>query len=915
MSGIKTEELDPPKNFGGSPPFSSLVKNLFRPLTDEFRANCVARRKNPVELRNDIISKFINDWKETIGPDIYPALRLVLPDHDKERPMYGLKEKALAKLFIRVLNIGKDSGDANALMDWKSGRMPSAGVFSDKCYEVLIKRSTHTNYSSLTIDEVNAMLDDLAKESESNTFKEKEAVINKFASVLSPEEMRWLIRIILKYLRIGATERSIFNNFHPDALDLFNVTSDLKHVCWTLYDTNYRLPSEQHQIALMRCFQPQLAAFNKHSAKKIVAVMPPSGFFIEEKMDGERIQIHMDNGRFKFWSRKAKDYTYLYGDSYDAFNGKGFTANLKEVLRPEVRNIILDGEMVGWDTEEQAVVPFGHLKTAAINTKEGGNGTTRAMFLVFDVLYLNDTILVDYSLANRKKALERAVQKQIPGCFAILPYMHGTEPEDIENMFRKVIEEASEGLVIKNPESPYRINERISSWVKLKPDYLEELGEKVDVCVIGGYYGSGRRAGRLSSFLCGLRMGSDKFLSFCKVGGGITATDYAEIRHLTEGKWREVTKKANGRSEIPCDRIDTFSGPDMPDCWIDPSESIVLEVKAAEIIPSRSFKVGFTLRFPRFERIRKDRDWQSSLSVNEFMDLRKEVKQLQTQRELDLESARTKKQITSGKRRKLRLRGDDNVDLDNLRVTSALFGGKKFYIAADIIKPKRMTKGDLEILVKSYGGTITQYSKGENTIIIADRERLPAVRALRKTQIADVVKPEWLFQCIETKTILTFEPGDYLLAREESVAAAAKNVDRFGDSYTRDITSSAQLLEILQSPVLANAESLPLGELKALKYAINDQIADSPVKGLLLANSVLWFEQDIPNSDYLAVLAELLGAQLSDSINSSITHVIIRKSPSKSLRVKLPRARFVRPDWIEDCWTQSVRISEEKFIP
>ena len=35
---------------------------------------------------------------------------------------------------------------------------------------------------------------------------------------------------------------------------------------------------------------------------------------IEEKLDGERIQIHRVRGnQYYFWSRKGKDYTYLYG--------------------------------------------------------------------------------------------------------------------------------------------------------------------------------------------------------------------------------------------------------------------------------------------------------------------------------------------------------------------------------------------------------------------------------------------------------------------------------------------------------------------------------------------------------------------------------------------------------------------------
>jgi DNA ligase-4 len=42
-------------------------------------------------------------------------------------------------------------------------------------------------------------------------------------------------------LRISIREKGVFACFHPDAGDLFNVCSDLKRVCWTLYDPKKRL--------------------------------------------------------------------------------------------------------------------------------------------------------------------------------------------------------------------------------------------------------------------------------------------------------------------------------------------------------------------------------------------------------------------------------------------------------------------------------------------------------------------------------------------------------------------------------------------------------------------------------------------------------------------------------------------------
>lgn len=40
-------------------------------------------------------------------------------------------------------------------------------------------------------------------------------------------------------------------------------------------------------------------------------------FWIEEKLDGERMQLHYENEKFMFWSRRAKEYTHLYGSCWE----------------------------------------------------------------------------------------------------------------------------------------------------------------------------------------------------------------------------------------------------------------------------------------------------------------------------------------------------------------------------------------------------------------------------------------------------------------------------------------------------------------------------------------------------------------------------------------------------------------------
>jgi len=48
----------------------------------------------------------------------------------------------------------------------------------------------------------------------------------------------------------------------------------------------------------------------------------------------------------------------------------------------------------------------------------------------------------------------------------------------------------------------------------------------------------------------------------------------------------------------------------------------VCQIKAAEIVASDQYKTGYTLRFPRVEKIRDDKPWYDCMTVAELDDLR-----------------------------------------------------------------------------------------------------------------------------------------------------------------------------------------------------------------------------------------------------------------------------------------------------
>ena len=212
--------------------------------------------------------------------------------------MYGIKEKALGKFLVKIMKIDKNSEDGFNLLNWKlpgqttASRM--AGDFAGRCFEVLSKRPVLTDVGSMTIGEVNDLLDQLSAASKEEN---QLPIMEHFYRNMNAEELMWLIRAILRQMKVGATERTFFEMWHPDAESLFNVSSSLRRVCWELYDPSVRLESEDRGVTLMQCFQPQLAQFQMYSFQRMVEKMRPTEddptFWIEEKLDGERMQLHM----------------------------------------------------------------------------------------------------------------------------------------------------------------------------------------------------------------------------------------------------------------------------------------------------------------------------------------------------------------------------------------------------------------------------------------------------------------------------------------------------------------------------------------------------------------------------------------------------------------------------------------------
>lgn len=89
--------------------------------------------------------------------------------------------------------------------------------------------------------------------------------------------------------------------------------------------------------------------------------------------------------------------------------------------------------------------------------------------------------------------------------------------QQVVDALNKAIDTRLEGIVVKSPDSVYKPSVRSGSgWFKVKPDYMLGLNDDLDLIIIGGYYGVGRRSGLISHFLLGVAVVNDED----KSGGG-----------------------------------------------------------------------------------------------------------------------------------------------------------------------------------------------------------------------------------------------------------------------------------------------------------------------------------------------------------------------------------------------------------
>ena len=153
--------------------------------------------------------------------------------------------------------------------------------------------------------------------------------------------------------------------------------------------------------------------------------------------------------------------------------------------------------------------------------------------------------------------------------------------DDLDMAFATARAAGNEGLIVKDPASPYTPGRRGGSWLKLKRPLAT-----LDVVVTGVERGHGRRNGVLSDYSFAVRA-SESDPTLLNVGKAYNGLTDAEIEALTT-RFLALTTEQRGRFHLV-------------------RPEVVLEVTFDIVQPSTRHAAGYALRFPRIVRVRDDK--------------------------------------------------------------------------------------------------------------------------------------------------------------------------------------------------------------------------------------------------------------------------------------------------------------------
>jgi DNA ligase-1 len=442
------------------------------------------------------------------------------------------------------------------------------GDGGDVAFEVFCE-AKRQNQPSLTLADTEKLLATLS------STRGKNAKTNLLTNVLTdatPLEAKYLVKLLSGDLRIGLREGLVEDAIARAFKQPLAQVSMANMLRGDIGEAAVRARNGALHDIEMRLFHPlKFMLATPASDLADIARTMPKEFFVEDKFDGIRAQVHAQDGRMAIYSRTLDEISIRFPE-------------LRQPLSELPADVIIDGEIITARGAE--ILPFSDLQKR-LGRKTVGEELLKSapvVFVSWDLLYATGQVLIDEELQARRARLEEILagaRDKERVRLSRTKLFNGVAALDEE--FDAARARGNEGLMIKDPSSSYKPGRRGREWMKLKKALAT-----LDVVVTTVELGHGKRRNVLSDYTFAVRR-SESEPELLNIGKAYSGLTDAEIAEMTEWfRAHTLQEFAHGRVRV-----------------VEPL--IVLEVTFDRVQPSKRHKSGYALRFPRIVRLRPDK--------------------------------------------------------------------------------------------------------------------------------------------------------------------------------------------------------------------------------------------------------------------------------------------------------------------
>lgn len=513
----------------------------------------------------------------------------------------GMEVKKVVGEYKKVGDLGAAAQELKVQSSIPKG-FPEGGKF--KVQSLFGNTREGKDLGGLGVLKVYERLLEIAREGGAGSVEWK---VDKMAALLEDLDalsVRFVVRIPLGKLRMGFSEMTVLDglswmvkgdkSLRHELEDAYNVVADIGEIAkCTKSSGNVKGIKPKIGTPIVSALAQRLGTVEEMLEK---AGSEKEGVALEPKYDGERLQLHKDDGVIKMFTRNLENATNMFPE-------------IAEALRKEVkaREVILDGEGVGFNPKTGKFIPFQ--ETIKRKRKHGiGEAAKEIPFkcFVFDIMYKDGESLIKNPFIKRRKILEKILSLGNK-TLILTPQIVTKDPKEMRKFHEEQIKIGLEGAMVKKLHAPYDPGRRGFTWVKFKQEETKKgggLADTIDAVIMGVTRGEGKRASfGVGACLVGIRKG-EHFVTVTNIGTGLTDEQFRELKKRSD---KLKIKEKPESYQVEKNHI--------PDFWIKPG--IVVEIQADNITKSPTHTAGLALRFPRLIRFRDDKSYEQITTVKE----------------------------------------------------------------------------------------------------------------------------------------------------------------------------------------------------------------------------------------------------------------------------------------------------------